>query len=144
MTQCTWTTSNRLPKMKKKKRIGNLNINNKNKKSGYIEWSWHRKMGHSNNENQKITNEGRNRTTKSRKIQNASRKENLKELRKIGSGHHQTSRDERKNSMEYLRRAGKLLETKLYCTNLIKDINAWALPLITFSGPFLKQTRKEQ
>ena len=45
---------------------------------------------------------------------------------------------------EYLRRTRKLLETKLNSRNLIKGINAWAVPLVRYSGPFLKWTRDEQ
>ena len=48
---------------------------------------------------QKTTNDGRNRTTKSRKSQNSLRKGNLQVLRNIGSGHHQASRDERKKTV---------------------------------------------
>ena len=44
---------------------------------------------------------------------------------------------------EYLRRTRKLLKTKLSCRNLIKGINTWAVPLIRYSGPFLKWTREE-
>ena len=44
---------------------------------------------------------------------------------------------------EYLRRNIKLLETKLSCRNLIKGINAWAVALVGYSGPFLKWTRDE-
>ena len=44
---------------------------------------------------------------------------------------------------EYLRRTRKLLETKPYCRNLIKGINTWAVPLVKYSGPFLKWTRDE-
>ena len=44
---------------------------------------------------------------------------------------------------EYLRRTRKLLETKLSSRNLIKRINTWALPLVRYSGPFLKWTRDE-
>ena len=44
---------------------------------------------------------------------------------------------------EYLRRTRKLLETKLSCRNLIKRINTWAVPLVRYSGPFLKWTREE-
>ena len=44
---------------------------------------------------------------------------------------------------EYLRRTRKLLETKLSSRNLIKGINTWAVPLIRYSGPFLKWTRDE-
>ena len=44
---------------------------------------------------------------------------------------------------EYLKRARKLLETKLSSRNLIKGINTWAVPLVRYSGPFLKWTREE-
>ena len=44
---------------------------------------------------------------------------------------------------EYLRRTRKLLETKLNSRNLIKGINTWAVPIIRYSGPFLKWTKKE-
>ena len=37
----------------------------------------------------------------------------------------------------------KLLKTKLYSRNLIKGINTWAVPLVRYSGPFLKWTREE-
>ena len=44
---------------------------------------------------------------------------------------------------EYLRRARKLLRTKLYCRNLVKGINIWAVPLIRYLGLFLKSTQEE-
>ena len=44
---------------------------------------------------------------------------------------------------EYLRRTRKQLETKLPCRNLIKGINTWAVPLVRYSGPFLRWTREE-
>ena len=44
---------------------------------------------------------------------------------------------------EYLRRTRKLLKTKLNHRNLIKGIKTWAVPLIRYSGPFLKWTRDE-
>ena len=44
---------------------------------------------------------------------------------------------------EYLRRTRKLLETKLNSRNLIKGLDTWAVPLIRYSGPFLKWTRDE-
>ena len=44
---------------------------------------------------------------------------------------------------EYLRRTRKLLKTKLSIRNLIKGINTWAVPLVRYSGPFLKCTREE-
>ena len=42
---------------------------------------------------------------------------------------------------EYTRRIRKLLETKLPSRNLIKGIDTWAVPLVRYSGPFLKWTR---
>ena len=39
---------------------------------------------------------------------------------------------------EYLRRTRKLLETKLFCINLIKGIYTWAVPLVRYSGPFFE------
>ena len=45
---------------------------------------------------------------------------------------------------EYRRRTRKLLETKLNSRNLIKGINTWAVPLVRYSGPFLKWTRDER
>ena len=44
---------------------------------------------------------------------------------------------------EYLRRTRKLLETKLNSRNLIKGINTWAVPIMKYSGPFLKWTKEE-
>ena len=44
---------------------------------------------------------------------------------------------------EYLRRTRKLLKKKHLSRNLIKGINTWAVPLIRYSGPFLKWTRDE-
>ena len=44
---------------------------------------------------------------------------------------------------EYLRRTRKLLETKLSSRNLIKGINTWAVPIVSYSRPFLKWTREE-
>ena len=44
---------------------------------------------------------------------------------------------------EYCRRTRKLLETKLTSRNLIKWTNTWAVPLIRYSGPFLKWTKDE-
>ena len=44
---------------------------------------------------------------------------------------------------EYLRRTRKLVETKLSSRNLIKGINTWTVPLVRYSGSFLKWTRDE-
>ena len=43
----------------------------------------------------------------------------------------------------YLRKPRKLLETKLYSRNLVEGINTWDVPLLRYSGPFLKRTREE-
>ena len=43
---------------------------------------------------------------------------------------------------EYLRRTRKLLEIKLSSRNLIKGMNTWAVPLVRYSGPFLKWTKE--
>ena len=48
-----------------------------------------------------------------------------------------------KTKKEYLRCTRKLLETKLWNINLIEGINTWAVPLIRYSGLFLKRTREE-
>ena len=48
-----------------------------------------------------------------------------------------------KNQEEYLRRTRKLPETKLSSRNLIKGINTWVVPVVRYSGPFLKRTRDE-
>ena len=96
-------------------------------------------MFHVNKEKWKTTNDGRNRTTKSRKNQNAKRKENLEILGNIGSGHHQTCGDGRKK--ENLWR--KLVETKLRNRNLSKIINSWAVSLARYPGPLLKWIREE-
>ena len=44
---------------------------------------------------------------------------------------------------EYLRRTRKLLETKLSSRKFLIGINTWAVPLVRYSGPFLKWTRDE-
>ena len=44
---------------------------------------------------------------------------------------------------DYHRRARKLLETKLYCRNVVKGINTWTVLLVRYPGPFLKWTREE-
>ena len=49
----------------------------------------------------------------------------------------------KKLKKQYLRRAIKLLETKLYSRNIVKVINTCAVPFVKYSGLFLKWTRKE-
>ena len=75
--------------------------------------------------------------------ENVRRKGKLQIFGNIGSEHHQTCGDKRKNLKEYLRRTKKLLQTKLHGRNLIKVINTWTVPLVRCSGPFLKWIREE-
>ena len=49
-----------------------------------------------------------------------------------------------KNKKKYLRKTRKLQETKPYSRNLIKESNTWAVSLLRYSGPFLKERRKER
>ena len=44
---------------------------------------------------------------------------------------------------EYLRRTSRQLETKFSSKNLIKGIDTWDVPLVRYSGPFLKWTKDE-
>ena len=71
------------------------------------------------------------------------RKRNQQILGYLRGWLHQTSGNENKIQKEYLRRTRKLLKTKLSCRNLIKGINTCAVPLVRYSGPFLKWIRDE-
>ena len=42
-----------------------------------------------------------------------------------------------------LKRRTKLFETRLYCSNLIKGINNWVVPIVRISGQFLRWTREK-
>ena len=55
-------------------------------------------MSHAYNKKMKTTNNGRDRTAKLRKNQNARREENLQILENIRSRLHETSEDEKKKS----------------------------------------------
>ena len=48
---------------------------------------------------------------------------------------------EMKVKKEYIRRTRKLLKTKVCSRNLIKRINTWTVPIVRYSGPFLKGSR---
>ena len=119
---------------KKLKRIGDLTTSSGYIDSGYKDVIWLSKMCHANNEKREKRQDGRNQTTKSRKIRN------LQILGNIRSGHHQTSGDKRKKN---LRRIRKLLETKQYSSKLIKGKNTRAISLVRYSGLFLKWTKEE-
>ena len=97
------------------------------------------------NEKQETTHDVRNKTTTARKNQNARRKGNLQiQIQgNIGSGHHQTRGDERKNKNEYIRRKKTSHRTKLLSRNLINGINTLTIPQLKYSGPFLKWRKEE-
>ena len=44
---------------------------------------------------------------------------------------------------EYKRRARKIVKTKLNGRNIVKGINTWAIPVLTYSVPFLSWTKTE-
>ena len=89
-------------------------------------------------ERRKMTNGGRNRTTRSRKIRMLGVKETYKYLGILEVDTIKHAEMKEKDEKKYLRRTRKLLESKLYGRNLIKGINTWAVPFIRNSGPFLK------
>ena len=126
----------------KKKRIGDTDTNKKIY-SRYRNGIWHRKMCHAHNRKKWIkTNNGRNKTTKSRKKQKARKKEKLQVLGNIGSGNNETSRDERKSKIRVPQMNEKIFETKLCSWNFIKGINTWAVPFVRYSRPFLKMDKR--
>ena len=81
----------------KLKRIGDSNTDSNDIQSGDRNGIWLGEKCHAYNKKQGKTNNGRNRTAKSRPNQNTWRKGNLQVLGNIGSGHSQTSGDERIN-----------------------------------------------
>ena len=96
-------------------------------------------MRHTNNEKLEMIHDGRNRTTKPRKNQNARRTGNLQILRDIGSGQHQAIGHEGKNLKRESQKIEKATRNQIiYCRNLIKGINIWAVSVL-----FLKWTREQ-
>ena len=86
-------------------------------------------MCYANNEKRETINDGRNRTTISRKDQNARRNWNWPILGNIGSGHDQTIRDEGKKFKKYHKKSRKILETKLFSRKFIKGMYTWSVLL---------------
>ena len=78
------------------------------------------------------------------KIKTFAENETYKYLRILEADTIKQAEMKEKIQKEYPRRTRKLLETKLNCRNLIKGINTWAVPLVRYSGPFLKWTQEEQ
>ena len=95
-------------------------------------------MYHASNEKQQMTPDGQNGTTKSRKIRMLRGKETYKYLGILEVDTIRQEEMKEKIPKEYLSRTRKLLETKLYHRNLVKEINTWAVPHVRYSGPFLK------
>ena len=77
------------------------------------------------------------------KIRTLGEKETYKYLRILEADTIKQVEMKEKIKKEYLRRSGKLLETKLYSRNLIKRLNTWAVYLVKYSGPFLKWATEE-
>ena len=76
------------------------------------------------------------------KIRTIGEKETYKYLEILGADTiKQVEMKERKK--EYLRKIKKLHKTKLYGRNLIRGINTLPVPLVRYSGPFLKRTRED-
>ena len=92
-------------------------------------------MCHARHEKWQTAYDWRNGTTKSRKENETDKYMEADTIKQV-----QMKDRIRK---EYLRRTRKLPETKLSSRNLIKGLNSFALPLVKYSGPFLKWTRDE-
>ena len=104
---------------------------------------WHWKMHPGNNKKQETTRDGRNETTNLGKNWTVGKKETNKYLGILKANTIKQLEMKEKFLKEYTRRTRKLLETKLYCRNITKRINTWAVPLVRYSGPFLKRSREE-
>ena len=100
-------------------------------------------MCHACNEKWQRTYNWRNGTTKSRQDENIRRKETYKYLGILEAYTIKQVEMKDRIQKEYLKRTRKLLETKLSRKNLIKGINTWAVPLVRYSGSFLKWTTDE-
>ena len=95
-------------------------------------------MCYANNERQNRTNVGRNIIIKARKSQNAYEFWGILEADTI-----KQEETKEKLKKEYPRRTRKLFEIKLHSSNLINGINAWAVLLVRYSGPFLKMDQRK-
>ena len=100
-------------------------------------------MCHAHHEKWQTTYDCWNGTTKSWQIWTLGENETYKYLGILEADTIKKVQMKDKIRKEYLRRTRKLLETKLSSRNLIKGINTWAVPLVKYSGPFLKWTREE-
>ena len=119
------------------------NTRNTNIQSGHRDGIWQRKMRHASNENGKRYLADGLELPNQDKITTLGEKGTYKYLGILEPITIKQVEMKEKNEKEYLRRAKKLLRTKLYSRNLIKRINIWAVLLERYSGPFLKWTREE-
>ena len=107
---------------------------------GYRNGIWPRKMNHANNK-RKTTNNGCNRTAKSRKNQNVRIKGKLQVL-SIDIVN-QLAIKEKRLKKSISDEWGKLLKAKPSRRNLSKGINTWSIVLVRYPGPFWEWTREE-
>ena len=89
------------------KGTGNPDINIKNQQPRYANGIWHWKVFIAENEKWEKWNYGKNETAKIGKHQNTWKERKLQVLGNIGSGHLQTSTDNRNIRKEYHRRKRK-------------------------------------
>ena len=89
--------------------------------------------------NEYITIELRNQEN----IKTLGEMENQKHLGILVDGTIKQTEMKDKMRQDYFKRIRKLFDTKLCITNLIKEINIWAVPLVRTSVPFLKRAKKE-
>ena len=92
-------------------------------------------MHHVSYENWQTTHDGRNRMTKSI---DHNEKETYKYLEILEADTIKQQEMKEKIQKEYLRRTRKLIKTKLNSRKLVKEMNTWAVPLVRYSGQFLK------
>ena len=96
-------------------------------------------MGLTSNEKRQTISYGRNQD----KIRTLREKKTYKYLGILETNTIKQVEMKEKIKKEYFRRIRNLLETKLCCRNLVKEVNTWAVPLVRYSGTFLKWTKEE-
>ena len=111
---------------------------------GYRNGIWHRKLCNACNEKWQTANKDKIKTLPNKdKIKTLAENETYKYLGILEADTIKQVKMKDKILKEYLRKTRKLLETKPSSRNLMKGINTWAVPLVRYSGPFLKSTRDE-
>ena len=100
-------------------------------------------MHHASNEKWQVTHDRRSRTTKSSSNQNARRKGNLQILGNIGSWHHRTNRNQRKNLKRVPQKDQRITKDKTLQQKPCLRDKYTAVPLVRYLRPFLKLTGEE-